>query len=263
MVQSARSLPTPARSADVAVLMRTSQVLDTFSTSHPERTIAEVARALALPTSTIHRIMSSLVSIGLLERPAKGRYRLGIRLHELGQTAVFAMELRERALRYLEALRADVGHTIQLGIMSSTDVVYIHRLEDPNVITRFVKSGQRIPAYASSSGKVLLAFGDNDAVLDRIAKQGFIRRAPRTIVSMTRLIDELDKVRDRGYAESVEETWPSMASVAVPVMNGSDRAAAAISIAGPLEQFDEQARSRAARLAVKVSRRLSADLRRP
>jgi IclR family transcriptional regulator, KDG regulon repressor len=205
--------------------------------------------------------MSSLVTVGLLERPSRGRYRLGIRLHELGQTAVFAIDLRERALPHLETLRREVGHTIQLSILNGTDVVYIHRLEDPSVFTRFVRSGQRIPAYASSSGKVLLEFGESDGILDDITRQGYVRRAPRTITSTARLIDELAAVRALGYAESVEETWPNMASVAVPVLNSAGHAAAAISVAGSIEHFDDRARTRAARLAIKASSKLSADLR--
>jgi DNA-binding IclR family transcriptional regulator len=249
------------RSSDIAVLQRVSRIFDTFSSIHPERTVAEVGRTLSLPTSTVHRILSSLVTVGLLERPSRGRYRLGIRLHELGQSAVFAIDLRERALQHLETLRAEVGQTIQLGILSGTDVVYIHRLEEPLVFTRFVRSGQRVPAYASSSGKVLLAFGESDGILDDIARHGYVRRAPRTITSTARLIDELAGVRARGYAESIEETWPNMASVAVPVLNSAGHAAAAISVAGSLERFDDRARSRAARLAMKASSRLSADLR--
>jgi IclR family transcriptional regulator, KDG regulon repressor len=236
-------------------------ILDTFSSLHPEQTVAQVARTLSLPTSTVHRILSSLVTVGMLERPTRGRYRLGIRLHELGQSAVYAIGLRERALRYLETLRVEVGHTIQLGILSGTDVVYIHRLEEPSVVTRFVRSGQRVPAYACSSGKVLLGFGESDAILDDIKRQGYVRRAPRTITSTARLMDELVQVRARGYAESVEETWPNMASVAVPILNSTGHATAAISIAGSLERFNDQARTRAARLAMMASSQLSADLR--
>ena len=261
MIQQETGNSNETRSSDVLVLQRMSRILATFSSTHPERTVADLARTLSLPTSTVHRIMSSLVTIGLLDRPSRGRYRLGIRLHELGQTAVFAIDLRERALPHLETLRSEVGHTIQLSVLNGTDVVYIHRLEEPSVFTRFVRSGQRIPAYASSSGKVLLEFGESDGILDDITRQGYIRRAPRTITSTARLIDELAAVRARGYAESIEETWPNMASVAVPVLNSAGHAAAAISVAGSLESFDDRARTRAARLAIKASSRLSADLR--
>lgn len=258
-------MPSPAEPArrvagDVAVLHRAGAILDTFDTAHPERTIADVAVATGLPTSTVHRIMSTLASIGLLERPARGVYRLGIRVHELGQTAVFGIELRERAVPFLEELRARVGQTIQLSILSGTDVVYIHRLEEPSIVGRFIKSGQRVPAHASSSGKVLLAFGGAPDVLDAVRAAGMARRAPRTITTMRGLRDELDRVRARGYAESVEETWPNMASVAVPVLDADGRAVAAISVAGSIERFDAPARTAAARRAMTISRRLAADL---
>ncbi len=114
-----------------------------------------------------------------------------------------------------------------------------------------------MPVHASSSGKVLAAFGDTDGVLDAVRRQGFERRAARTITSMRALRDEVARTRARGYAESVEETWPNMASVAVPVVDASGRAVAAISVAGSLERFDDAARRRAARRAQVIARRMS------
>lgn len=256
-----RTVPEPTGGAgEIAVLRRASAILDAFTTAHPERTIADVAAFTGLPTSTVHRIMSTLASVGLLERPMRGRYRLGIRVHELGQTAVVGIGLRERALPFLESLRAEVGQTIQLSILSGADVVYIHRLEEPRTLARFIRSGQRVPVHASSSGKVLAAFGDTARVLADVRRQGFERRAPRTIMSMRSLMAELDVVRARGFAESVEETWPNMASVAVPVLGAAGSAVAAISVAGSLERFGEGARQRAARRALVTSRRLTAVL---
>lgn len=244
----------------MAVLHRASSILDTFTAAQPERSVADVVAATGLPKSTVHRIMSTLASLGLLERPMRGRYRLGIRVHELGQTAVFGIDLRERALPFLESLRAEVGQTIQLSILSGADVVYIHRLEEPRTLARFIRSGQRVPVHASSSGKVLAAFGDTESVLAAVHRQGFERRATRTITSMRSLRAELDAVRARGYAESVEETWPNMASIAVPVLTADGAAVAAISVAGSVERFDDVARQRAARRALLTSRRLTAAL---
>lgn len=249
-----------AGAGEVAVLRRASAILDTFSTAQPERTVADVAAATGLPTSTVHRIMSTLASLGLLERPLRGRYRLGIRVHELGQTAVFGIELRERALPFLESLRGEVGQTIQLSILSGADVVYIHRLEEPRTLSRFIRSGQRVPVHASSSGKALAAFGDTEAVLAAVQRQGFERRAARTIMSMRALRAELARTRARGFAESVEETWPNMASVAVPVLDAGGAAVAAISVAGSLERFGDADRERAARRALVTGRRLAAAL---
>jgi DNA-binding IclR family transcriptional regulator len=247
-------------SGEIAVLHRASAILDTFTTAQPERTVADVAAATGLATSTAHRIMSTLASLGLLERPLRGRYRLGLRVHELGQTAVFGIDLRERALPFLEALRAEVGQTIQLSILSGADVVYIHRLEEPRTLSRFIRSGQRVPVHASSSGKVLAAFGDTNSVLAAVRQRGFERRAPRTIMSMRALRAELAEVSRRGYAESIEETWPSMASVGVPVLDATGRAVAAISVAGALERFNADDRQRAARRALRTGRLLSTAL---
>lgn len=242
------------------MLLRAGEILATFDAAHPERSIADVAAVTGMPTSTVHRIMSTLATIGFLDRPERGRYRLGLRVHELGQTAVFGIELRERAVPFLEELRSQVGQTIQLSILSGADVVYIHRLEEPRIVGRFIRSGQRVPAHASSSGKVLLAFGGDAQLLAAVRRAGMTRRAPRTIVTMRALRTEIDRVRARGYAESVEETWPNMASIAVPVLNVDGRAVAAISVAGSIERFDGAARTAAARRALPLSRRLAAEL---
>ena len=94
-----------------------SEILDAFTTSQPERTIADVAAVTGLPTSTVHRIMSTLATVGLLERPLRGRYRLGIRVHELGQTAVFGIDLRDQGFwrTSLDVFRADIDRYEELA----------------------------------------------------------------------------------------------------------------------------------------------------
>jgi IclR family transcriptional regulator, KDG regulon repressor len=249
-------------SDSVASVERASLILDCFTYEHPERTVSEVSQATGLSSSTAHRLLATLTSVALLERPARGRYRLGVRLHELGQTAVFTTVLREHGHRHLEALRAATGRTTQLAVLSGTDVVYIDRLEDPAMFGRFGRSGQRVPAYACSSGKVLLAFGLPEPDLEAIARTGLTRRAPRTITSLPVLRAELDHTRDRGYAESMEEAWPDMTSIAVPITGPAGGAIAALSIAGPVTSFTDVDRARAARLALTAARTLGRELSR-
>ena len=244
----------------VRAIERVADLLQCFSYEQPELTVADIARRLGLPASTVHRLLASLVAVELIERPSRGRYRLGLRLHEIGQTAVFGNVLRERGHVHLETLRSRTGHTSQLAVLSGTDVVYIDRLEDSRVFGRFGRSGARVPAYASSTGKALLAFGASEDVLRSIAVKGFVRRAPRTITSMRRLREELTATRARGYAESVEETWPDMASVAAPILGVSGLAVAAMSVAGPVGEFDRSARSRAATLLRRVAAQLVSEL---
>jgi DNA-binding IclR family transcriptional regulator len=246
----------------VASIKRASLILDCFTYEHPEQTVKEVAAATGLSSSTAHRLLATLTSVALLERPARGRYRLGVRLHELGQTAVFTTVLREHGHRHLEALRAATGHTTQLAILCGTDVVYIDRLEDPAMFGRFGRSGQRLPAYACSSGKALLAFGVSEPDVEAIARTGLTRRAPRTITSLPMLRAELEHTRARGYAESMEEAWPDMTSIAVPIIGPDGGAIAALSIAGPVALFTGGDRARAARLALAAARTLARELSR-
>jgi IclR family transcriptional regulator, acetate operon repressor len=244
----------------VQVLGRAATVLACFDYQHPELGVTEIAGRVQLPTSTTHRLLASLQAIGFVERSERGRYRLGLTLHELGLAATFGMALRQRGHRHLEDLRARTGHTAHLAVLSGADIVYVERLEDPRVFGRFARSGWRVPAYASSSGKALLAFGGSELSMQAIARSGFTRRAPRTITAMPALLEELERTRQRGYAESVEETWPDMGSVAAPVLDVAGKAVASLSVAGPLGEFDGEARTHAARLVVKAARTLGAEL---
>ena len=128
----------------VRAIERVADLLQCFSHEQPELTVADIARRLGLPASTVHRLLASLVAVELIERPSRGRYRLGLRLHEIGQTAVFGNVLRERGHVHLETLRSRTGHTSQLAVLSGTDVVYIDRLEDSRVFGRFGRSGARV-----------------------------------------------------------------------------------------------------------------------
>lgn len=246
---------------DIAAVRRAVAVLECFDFEHPEQTVASVSIRLDVASSTAHRLLRSLTDVGLLERPARGRYRLGLRAYEMGQAAVLARAWREQGRPHLERLRQQTGHTAQLAILDGTDVVFLDRLEDSAVYRRFGMAGVRMPAHASSSGKALLAFGAPEATVAAIELQGFTRRAARTVTSRALFREMLAHTRAHGYAESLEETAADIASVAAPVLDRSGRAVAALSVAGITARFDAEARQRAARLAVTEATALGAQMR--
>jgi IclR family transcriptional regulator, KDG regulon repressor len=218
----------PLRSVSIAM-----GVLGCFQTE-PELGATQVARELGVAKSTACRMLAALAASGMLERTRSGRYRLGLRLFEIGQLAVDRLMLRELALPALGELRDVLRVTAQLAVPVGADVLYVDRLESSGVGTIFhTELYRRGPGHSSSAGKAMAAF--NPTMERAILARGFTRRTPFTIVDPGRYRQVLRQVRTDGVAASREEHTMGLSSVAAPILvSGSDRqlAVAAVSVVG-------------------------------
>jgi len=222
---------------------------------HEELGVSDVARRLGVAKSTAHRLLTTLCARGIAAQdPETGRYRLGMHLFELGQLASDRDPLRRAALPLLEELRQVSGKTVHLTVADGSDVVFVERLQTLAGIRLMEGSGRRMPAHATSAGKVLAAF---DPMLAQARKDaGFPRLTPQTISTAAEFDRALAEVRRAGFAHSVGESRPLLTSVAAPVRDAAGRARAAISVVGHSPDFGDQGRS--ARLVVTAAARLHA-----
>jgi DNA-binding IclR family transcriptional regulator len=223
-------------STEYTTVRKAMAVLSAFSYGDPVLGVSELARRLDMGKSTVHRILSTLVADGYAERTADERYRLSIKMYELGQQVAASIELRELAHPALERLRNESGETAHVAVLSGTDVVYVDRLESPHMLRLLTRIGRRRAAHATSSGKCLLAFG-SPADVGRVIAAGLPRLGPRTITSRSMLQQALARVRAKGYAMSIDESAPGVASVAAPIFDGAGECIAAISVAGPVTRL--------------------------
>ena len=206
-------------------------VLDALAAT-PELSLSELARRVGVAKSTAHRTCSVLTDVGMLSRTDSGRYRLGLRLIELGQLASARSPVGEHALPLLVELRNALGETVQIGVPSGGDVVYVERVEGQRALRYSSDNSRRGPVHRSSCGKVLAAFVPG--VLEARLRAGLTPNTGYTIVVPDVLRNELEKVRERGYARSIDETELGMSSIAVPVRsNENGPVVAAISMVGP------------------------------
>ena len=211
---------------------RTLRILEAFSYVEPVLGVSELARKLGMGKSSVHRALATLLEGGYVTKTTDDRYRLGLKLHELGQLVVSGLRLHEVAREPLERLRNSGHEAVHLAVLDGTDVVYIDRFESSGTARMFNRLGRRMPAHVTSSGKCLLAFGEaelTEAVLDR----GLARLAPRTITSVSLFQEALATTRTQGYALSVEESQPGVSSVAAPVFGRDGGCIAAVSLVGP------------------------------
>jgi IclR family pca regulon transcriptional regulator len=171
--------------------------------------------------------------LGFLERVAERKYRLGLRVTDLGMSALNATGLREHARPYLEALRRLVSFSVSLAVLDGSEVVLVDRLSSwrrrGDGFGRDLYPGSRLPVYCTALGKVLLAGLDDPGELLRGVK--LRRRGPNTIVSKKVLRVELERVGEYGLAVNDEELVRGRCAIAVPVRNGSGEVTAAVGIA--------------------------------
>ena len=214
------------------------QVLDLFSLEHPEWGVSEVARALDIPKSTTSEMMTGLADQRLLSRTARGRYRLGWRLFELSQTLLETTKFRIGARQVMEELVECWRETVHLAVLDGAQAVYIEKLEPtPTAKIPITRAGARLPAQCSGVGKILLAHSEWEQVAERLEDQGMPALTPNTITTLDVLAEELERVRERGYASDHEEIMVGLCCVAAPVYGPGGEVIAAVSFSVPAYRF--------------------------
>jgi IclR family KDG regulon transcriptional repressor len=242
------------RLSSVANAMR---VVKSFSDDEYEIGISNLARRLALPKSTVHRLAATLVDAEFLEKnPETGGYRLGLALFDLGMLVRRKMNVVTEARPYLRALMERTGESVHLTVLDHASVLYVNNIASPQAIRMQSNLGARVPAHCCSEGKALLAFRPATTVEGVIAA-GLAARTPKTIVTPQRLRDELALVRGRGYALDDEELEIGLRAAAAPIRDHRGDVIAAVSIAGPVQRVSKKTLQRFAIDAVATGRTIS------
>ena len=212
-------------------------ILGCFTPKRPVLGIADIADELDMSRSTTHRYVITLVALGYLEQGASRKYRLGLRVTDLGMSALNSTGLREHARPELEELRQRTSYTANLGVLDGVDVVYVDR-------ARSLRRGQpksdldlhpgsRLHAYCTAMGKLLLAYLPAGEQRELLASIKLARRGPNTITSKKALREELDEVRETGFAVNDEEFAAGLYAIAAPVRNEARELVAAVSLSAP------------------------------
>jgi IclR family transcriptional regulator, pca regulon regulatory protein len=210
-------------------------ILGCFTPKRPVLGIADIADELGMSRSTTHRYVITLVALGYLEQGASRKYRLGLRVTDLGMAALNSTGLREHAHPYLEELRQRTSYTTSLGVLDAADVLYVDRVRSfrrgQSKIDLNLHVGSRLPAYCTAIGKLLLANLPEGEQRELIGKMKLSKRGPNTITSKKALREELDEVLAAGFAVDDEEYAPELYAIAAPVRNEAREVVAAVNLA--------------------------------
>ena len=219
-------------------------ILELFDERRPYLSTTEIAELTGLNRATAYRFCQTLLSLGYLEEVAPRRFRPGLKAVSLARAALSSRELPDLAQPYLRDLRDSVNETVNMALLDGAEVVYVSRLLSHHLLALRLFVGSRLPVYASSLGRAMLAFlpdAEVKAILDGLSFQTFTRH---TIVDRRRLLAELHRVRIHGYAINDQELVLGIRGIAAPVFGVAGRPIAAInlSIAHPLSVQEIEAK---------------------
>jgi IclR family pca regulon transcriptional regulator len=206
-------------------------VLTCFTPERPVLGIADIADELRMTRSTTHRYVTTLTALGYLEQGASRKYRLGIRVTDLGMSAMSSTGLRHHARPYLEELRQRSQYTVSLAVLDGPEILYVDRLpRRQSNIELELHTGSRLPAHCTSPGKLLLAYLPEEEQRELLAAMRLNKRGPNTITSKRALLDELGTIREGGVAVDDEELAAGLYAIAAPVRNHAREVVAAVSL---------------------------------
>ena len=221
-------------------LERAVSVLEALSESDGPLSLAEICQRMSLHKSTAHRSLMVLERSGLIERTQENRFRLGLKLYELGNRAVEQIDLRARVHPFFRRLAMQVCETVHLSVLQKTSVVYLDKVEPNRRVCMSSKIGTSNPVYCTSMGKAMLAFQPEETIKQIIAKIRFVRYTPKTLCSRETLLKYLETVRRRGYAIDDEEIELGVRCIGAPIFNENHWAIAAVSVSGPSSRITAQ-----------------------
>jgi IclR family acetate operon transcriptional repressor len=220
----------------VGAVQRAVDVLDALAEARTELGTNEIARRTGINVSSISRLLSTLVSAGLVQHvPSSGRYRLGVRILQLAGAARDSLDIRAVSRPYLEELTELTGETSTLSLPGEHDLLTVDFVQSPRSVRSVAEIGRNSVAHATAAGKVFLAWGGTlpDGDLAVYTEQ--------TIVDRSALAAEIAKVAERGWAQAVGEREEDLNAVAAPVRDAAGRLRAVLGVQGPALRFRPRA----------------------
>ncbi|RSL33970.1 IclR family transcriptional regulator [Salibacterium salarium] len=242
-------------------LDRALKILDLFDEYHTELKITDISDKMLLHKSTVHSLLKTLQKHQYIEQnPENGKYHLGMKLFERGNVVIQSRDIRSVAKEYLYALSKDTGQTVHLVIQDGKEGIYIDKVESTSATVLYSRIGRRIPLHCSGVGKALIAFQSDREIADIFENYEFIKRTENTITNKEDFLKEIEIIRQKGYAEDLEENEPGIRCLSIPVHDHTARVTGAISISMPSMRVQEKDIEKYVTLLKKAGTQLSQKL---
>jgi IclR family pca regulon transcriptional regulator len=212
-------------------------VLQAFSEADHPLTLSEIANALKINNTTATRLCYTLTALGFIQRDGQRRYHLTPRVLTLGHSFIFGLAWQEVARYYLETLFREIQETVNLSVLEGSEIIYLIRIRKRKYLPFDIQIGTKLPVYCTAMGKVLMAMGPAEKIKPILRTLEFKPLTARTITSLDKFMDELDKVREKGYGINDEELSIGNRAIAAPILDKHGHAVAAINTAMPTTEY--------------------------
>jgi DNA-binding IclR family transcriptional regulator len=205
-----------------------------------EAGVTDLAAQLGVHKSTAFRLVAALESRGLVEQISdRGRYRLGFGLVRLAGATTSVLDVVQQSQPVCERLAVELEETVNIAVADDEYCINLSQVRGPAAVASHNWIGQRTPLHATSSGKVLLAYQPRDRV-DAVLSGRLAAFTADTITDRSRLEEQLDEVRNRGFGFTLEEYEVGLNAVAAPVRETGGTVVAAVSVSGPSYRLTQE-----------------------
>lgn len=197
--------------------------------------LTEMSNQSELDKATVSRILKTLLSLGYVEFVPEYRgYRMTAKILTVASSAMRAMSPRTELRRVMESLSQEFGETVNVGILNQNKVVYIDKIESMYLVRADLTVGMSVPLWCTGLGKAILAQRPD---LVELAVTELRKITPHTISEMDHLKDELNRIRQQGFAVDNEEYIVGLRCVAVAIVGNAETTKCAVSVAGPVSRI--------------------------
>ena len=202
--------------------------------------LSEVAHRVQLPTSTAHRLLTTLQNERYVRfESERSAWLIGVQAFQVGSTFVRSRDMVAMARPYMRRLMEESGETVNLAISDRTEVVYLAQVECHKMMRAIAGPGGRAHMHCSGVGKALLAHASPSDVTDIIQSKGLARETPKTISRPDAMKAELSLTRERGYAIDDEENAIGLRCVAGVIFDEHAEPLAGLSVSGPMARLTD------------------------
>lgn len=223
-------------------LLKGLQVLEyVVSSSDPVRS-TDVATQLHLLKSNAHRVLKTLEHAGYLVQDSQSRtFTSSLKVWELGSQIVDRLDLRKSASTQLHGLAHETGEAVHLSVLDQTEVIYIDKIDSPQPVGAYTRTGGRAPAYCVATGKALLSHLKDEDLGVKLGK--LTRYSPNTIVDIEALTADMQLTRERGYSVNKGEWREGVWGMASVIFDARNLPVAAVGVSGPDFRLNDPART--------------------
>lgn len=220
-------------------LIRGLRILEAYTATKQNWGVRELGRELNINAATTYRLITTLASRGYLEQnPETQKYHLGPKVVQLAANYATQNSLIEISLRIFAKYEKQFPYNFYVGVMSSTDVIYVAVYESRGPLKITTEPGQSVSLYSSALGKLLLAHESNAFIKALLAKKPIERITPLTVTSEKELMRQIREIRKLGYAVNRGEVYEEIAAVATPIRGPDGNVLAGLSLSFPIHYLD-------------------------